>query len=178
MGADGMNYIVEFEGTLADTDGCFASVFSEAFSQFGIPFDEARLQEYLSVPLDVLFARFYTGCTCKFRDFVTLFIGSFDRHFSEVEPVPGMAERVNGLRREGCRIAVISGCYEMYVRSFLQKFSIGADCVVGLDRIPSGIPDADALGLCTDELGSNPVCFVGKGRLKAIAEELGMGTEE
>ena len=178
MGADGMNYIVEFEGTLADTDGCFASVFSEAFSQFGIPFDEARLQEYLSVPLDVLFARFYTGCTCKFRDFVTFFIGSFDRHFSEVEPVPGMAERVNGLRREGCRIAVISGCYEMYVRSFLQKFSIGADCVVGLDRIPSGIPDADALGLCTDELGSNPVCFVGKGRLKAIAEELGMGTEE
>jgi hypothetical protein len=85
---------------------------------------------------------------------------------------------VNGLRREGCRVAVISGCYEMYVRSFLQKFSIGADCVVGLDRMPSGIPDADALGLCTDELGSDPVCFVGKGRLKAIAEELGMRTEE
>ena len=178
MGADGMNYILEFEETLADTDGCFASVFSEAFSQFKMPFDEGKLREYLSVPLDVLFARCYTGCTCKFRDFVTFFIGSFDRHFPGVEPVPGMAERVNGLRREGCRVAVISGCYEMYVRSFLQKFSIGADCVVGLDRMPSGIPEADALGLCTDELGSDPACFVGKGRLKAIAEELGMRTEE
>ena len=178
MGADGMNYIVEFEGTLADTDGCFASVFSEAFSQFGMPFDEARLQEYLSVPLDVLFARFYTGCTCKFRDFVTFFIGSFDRHFSEVEPVPGMAERVNGLRREGCRVAVISGCYEMYVRSFLQKFSIGADCVVGLDRMPSGIPDADALKLCMNEINCEPdsVCFIGGERLGSFAKEIGMKT--
>ena len=170
--------IVEFEGTLADTDGCLAAVFSETFSQFGMPFEKGKLRCYLSVPLDVLFARFYTGCTCKFRDFVTFFIGSFDRHFSEVEPVPGMAERVNSLRREGRRVAVISGCYEMHVRSFLQNYSIGADCVDGLDRMPSGIPDADALRLCMNGLESDEVCFVGNGRLKAIAEELGMRTEE
>ena len=151
-----MNYIVEFEETLADTDGCFASVFSEAFSQFKMPFDEGKLREYLSVPLDVLFARFYI-------------VQSRRKH---------MKERVNGLRREGCRVAVISGCYEMYVRSFLERFSMETDCVVGLDRMPSGILDADALRLCTDELGSDPVCFVGRGRLKAIAEELGMRTEE
>ena len=178
MGADGMNYIVEFEGTLADTDGCFASVFSEAFSQFGMPFDEARLQEYLSVPLDVLFARFYTGCTCKFRDFVTLFIGSFDRHFSEVEPVPGMKEKIAGFRKDGAKVAVVSVCYEAYVRSFLERFSMEADYVVGLDRMPSGIPDADALRLCMKEMDCGPdsVCFVGGERLGSIAKEIGMKT--
>ena len=173
-----MNYIVEFERTLADTDGCFASVFSEAFSQFGMPFEEGGLQEYLSVPLDVLFARRYTGCTCKYRDFVTFFIGSFDRHFPSVAPIPGIAERMKELRKEGSKVAVVSGCYEMYVRSFLQRFSVEADCVVGLDRIPSGIPDADSLRLCMAEMGCGPesTCLIGNGRLTSIAKELGIKT--
>ncbi len=75
-------YILDVDEVLADLSECYSKAFSSAFAEFGIPFESGRLREYVSTPLDVIFSKFYTGCTCKYRDFVTKFMGEFDRAFA------------------------------------------------------------------------------------------------
>ena len=152
IGKDGMNYIVEFEGTLADADGCFEKVFSEAFAQFSIPFERERLKDYVSLPLDKLFSKYYTGCTCRFRDFMTMYIGLFDSHFGLITPMEENLSRVRELIRSGANVSVISGCYEMYVRRFLEEHGISVQPVVSTDRTNGGIPDGTMLSMCLSDL--------------------------
>jgi len=180
IGKDGMNYIVEFEGTLADTDGCFEKVFSEAFAQFSIPFERERLKDYVSLPLDKLFSKYYTGCTCRFRDFMTMYIGLFDSHFGLIAPLEENLSRVRDLIRSGANVSVISGCYEMYVRRFLEGHSLSVQSVVSTDRTNGGIPNGTMLTMCLSDLRSEPgetVLISSDTRLKSIASEMGIGTD-
>ena len=180
IGKDGMNYIVEFEGTLADADGCFEKVFSEAFAQFSIPFERERLKDYVSLPLDRLFSEYYTGCTCRFRDFMTMYIGLFDSHFDLITPLEENLSRVRELIRSGANVSVISGCYEMYVRRFLEEHGLSIQSVVSTDRTNGGIPDRTMLSMCLSDLHSEPgetVLISSDTRLKSIASEMGIRTD-
>jgi len=180
IGKDGMNYIVEFEGTLADADGCFEKVFSEAFAQFSIPFERERLNDYVSLPLDKLFSKYYTGCTCRFRDFMTMYIGLFDSHFSLIAPLEENLSRVRELIRSGANVSVISGCYEMYVRRFLEEHGLSVQSVVSTDRTNGGIPDGTMLSMCLSDLRSEPgeaILISSDPRLKSIASEMGIRTD-
>ena len=180
IGKDGMNYIVEFEGTLADADGCFEKVFSEAFAQFSIPFERERLKDYVSLPLDKLFSKYYTGCTCRFRDFMTMYIGLFDSHFGLIAPLEENLSRVRELIRSGANVSIISGCYEMYVRRFLEEHGLFVQSVVSTDRTNGGIPDGTMLSMCLSDLHSEPgetVLISSDPRLKSIASEMGIGTD-
>jgi len=180
IGKDGMNYIVEFEGTLADADGCFEKVFSEAFAQFSIPFERERLNDYVSLPLDKLFSKYYTGCTCRFRDFMTMYIGLFDSHFGLITPMEENLSRVRELIRSGANVSVISGCYEMYVRRFLEEHGLSVQSVVSTDRTNGGIPDGTMLSMCLSDLRSEPgeaILISSDPRLKSIASEMGIRTD-
>jgi len=180
IGKDGMNYIVEFEGTLADADGCFEKVFSEAFAQFSIPFERERLNDYVSLPLDKLFSKYYTGCTCRFRDFMTMYIGLFDSHFGLITPMEENLSMVRELIRSGANVSVISGCYEMYVRRFLEEHGLSVQSVISTDRTNGGIPDGTMLSMCLSDLRSEPgetVLISSDTRLNGIASEMGIGTD-
>ena len=98
-------YILDVEEAVADLSGCYSEAFSASLSEFGIPYEAERSEEYIRTPLDVLFSSYYTGCTCKYRDFVTKFIGEFDRAFASGFSVrDGVAERSGDCtgRVQGC----------------------------------------------------------------------------
>ncbi len=114
-------YIFDFEGAVADTSECYRNAFSEAFSHFGIPFEESKLNEYIDRPLDRTFEKYYTGCTCRFRDFVTMFVGCFDTSFGLCKLRPGSTEKLLELHKEGCRIGIVSRTYRFYVERFLAE---------------------------------------------------------
>jgi phosphoglycolate phosphatase-like HAD superfamily hydrolase len=180
IGKDGMSYIVEFEGTLTDADGCFEKVFSEAFAQFSIPFERERLKDYVSLPLDKLFSKYYTGCTCRFRDFMPMYIGLFDSHFGLINPMEENLSRVRELIRSGANVSVISGCYEMYVRRFLEEHGLSVQSVVSTDRTNGGIPDGTMLSMCLSDLHSEPgetVLISSDPRLNGIASKMGIRTD-
>lgn len=118
------NIILDFETTVADLGQCFEKAFSETFAQFGIPYDSSHLEEYMSMPLNKVFEEQYKGCTCKYRDFVTKFIGSFDRSFQLAEERPG-AEELLGVM-EG-HATLMSRTFDVYVRRFLGEHDLPQD---------------------------------------------------
>lgn len=118
------NYIFDFENAIADTSACYKKTFSEAFSHFKIPFDETKIEEYINTPLDRTFEKYYRGCTCRFRDFVTLFVGCFDSSFDLCRLRPGSAETIRTLFNEGHKIYVFSRTYRFYVERFLERHGI------------------------------------------------------
>lgn len=117
-------YIFDFESAVADTSECYKKAFSEAFSHFNIPFDEDKIEAYMNAPLDNTFEKYYRGCTCRFRDFVTLFVGCFDGSFELCVPRPGMVNLIRKLYGEGHEIGVVSGTYRFYVERFLTRHDL------------------------------------------------------
>lgn len=115
-------FIFDFESAVADTSACYKNAFAKAFSQFDIPFDESKIDEYLDTPLDKTFERYYRGCTCRFRDFVTLFVGCFDESFELCRPKPGSIETIRSLLKSGNKIGIVSRTYGYYVQKFLSGY--------------------------------------------------------
>ncbi len=117
-------YIFDFESAVANTLECYKKAFSEAFSHFNIPFDEHLVEEYMNAPLDKTFEKYYAGCACRFRDFVTMFVGCLDRSFELCVPRPGSVEHISELYEEGHKIGVVSVTYKFYVERFLTEHNL------------------------------------------------------
>ncbi len=117
-------YIFDFESAVANTSECYKKAFSEAFSHFNIPFDEDKVEAYMNAPLDKTFEKYYRGCTCRFRDFVTMFVGCFDGSFELCVPRPGTVDLIRELYGEGHEIVVVSETYRFYVERFLTRYDL------------------------------------------------------
>ncbi len=155
---------------MADLSACFREAFSATFAEFGIPFDADRLGEYSATPLDVLFSRYYKGCTCKYRDFVTKYIGEFDRAFASGFSVrEGVAERVRGLQGKGAKICVISDLFSGYVETILTEAGIRdcVDVVFAAERMAVKRPDPYCIRTILQETDSDAdsAVLVGTGAL-------------
>lgn len=150
-------HIFDFEESVADLRNCYKQAFTKAFSEFEIPFDEALLDHYIATPLNEIFEKHYTGCTCKYRDFVIVFMSAFDRVFMDAAEVrPGIVDRLKGLGSEGCKIGIIGEAYSMYIGMFLSKYGIG-DCVsavVGIDQMAVPRPDPYSIKQCLAQMGT------------------------
>ncbi|MCQ2085166.1 MAG: HAD family hydrolase [archaeon] len=176
--ADG--YILDFEESVADLSKCYKEAFSRSFGEFKIEFEESRLQEYVDTPLDQIFGRYYTGCTCKYRDFVTVYMSAFDRAFPDnVEPRPGIVEKLKQWKSEGKKIGVVGDTYGMYIGLFLSKFGI-EDCisaVIGIEQMAIPRPDPYSIKLCLAQMGTecdNTVMQSSQEKNKCAAKKLNM----
>ena len=151
-------YILDVEEAVADLSACFRVAFSATFAEFGIPFDTDRLGEYSATPLDVLFSRYYKGCTCKYRDFVTKYIGEFDRAFASGFSVrEGVARRVRGLRGKGAKVCVVSELFSGYVETILTEAGIRdcVDMVFAAERMAVKRPDPYCINSILKETGTD-----------------------
>ena len=150
-------YILDVEEAVADLSGCYSEAFSASFSEFGIPYEAERLEEYVRTPLDVLFSKYHTGCTCKYRDFVTKFIGEFDRAFASGFSIrEGVAERVRGLHGKGARVCVVSELFSGYVETILTEAGIRdcVDVVFAAERMAVKRPDPYCIKSILKETGT------------------------
>lgn len=175
--------VLDFESVVADVSKCYAEAFSAAFGQFDIPYDDSELEHYMSTPLNILFEKYYRGCTCKYRDFVIMFMGAFDSSFSLAQPRPGILDRIPAISENGTVLGLISECYEMYVRMFLSKYGIEGRfaSVVGMDRTAVARPDPYVLKTCMVEMGADPsdtVMVSGHSRDREMSEKAGVSFRE
>jgi len=176
------NYIMDFEEAIADLSECFDYAFSKAFKQFEIHYERSKLEEYVITPINEIFERYYHGCTCKYRDFVTLFMSSFDDAFSRARTRPGIVDKVRELCEAGCRLGIISECYEMYVHRLLSENGIDHcfSSVVGMDRTAIPRPDSHVLDICLKEMGAyakNTIMIASSERNRIMCQHYGMSVE-
>lgn len=152
------NYIFDFGSTIADLTMGYRVAYTATFQQFEMPFDVSRETEYYDTPLEVLFGRYHRGCTCMYRDFVTMLMSTYDRNMMAGTTVHKDAVRcVGALHMTGRRIGTVSDSYEQHIRQILGEHGMEhVFCsIVGAERMAVRRPHPYCLDLCLKEMGSS-----------------------
>jgi phosphoglycolate phosphatase-like HAD superfamily hydrolase len=150
-------YIFGYDRTLADLTRGYRIAYSEAFRSFGMPYDEALEPEYFSTPVDEIFQRYHKGCTCMFRDFMTMLVTIYDREVKENSRIlPDASPCIRKLYARGCSLGIITDSYEQHVHEVLRENGLTKmfSSVVGIERMAVRRPHPYSVGLCLQELGS------------------------
>ncbi|MCQ2069968.1 MAG: HAD family hydrolase [archaeon] len=158
--ADTMGYryvLFDFESSIADLTECHRAAFSKSFKEFGMEYDNSRLEEYIRTPLEVLFEKYQKGCTCRFRDFVIITVAEFDSCLEGRAAIrEGVVERLHGLKDSGAVLGTISECSEDQVRRVLSRHGIADmfSSVVGIERMAIRRPEAYPVNIALKEMGA------------------------
>lgn len=154
----GYEYIVfDFGNTFADLRAGYQSTFSAVFEKFNMDYDPAKVSEYADVPLDKLFADYHTGCTCRYRDFVTMTLATYERNmFTSARLYGDAPDTLRFLMADGRRMGIVSRSYEEHIRRILSQFRIeDMFCsIVGQDRAIMERPNPYSIELCMREMGA------------------------
>ena len=151
------SYVFDFGNTFADLRAGYESTFSAVFGQFRMSYDPAKVFEYADTPLDQLFADYHTGCTCEFRDFVTMTLASYERNMKTsarlYSDAPACLSRLRACR---CRLGIVSRSYEDHIRRILSDFGLEDVfmSIVGQDRAVLQRPHPYSIELCMREMGA------------------------
>ncbi|AGI47724.1 putative phosphatase [Thermoplasmatales archaeon BRNA1] len=128
------------------------------FKQFGMAYDPNMDYEYAEMPLDQLFSQHHKGCTCEYRDFVTMTIAAYERNMkSEANIFPDVPLTLGILRSNNRRLGIVSRSYEHHIRMILSDFSMedAFDSIVGLERAVLQRPNPYTVDLCMREMGAD-----------------------
>ncbi len=158
--ADTMGYryvLFDFESSIADLTECHKAAFSKSFKEFGMGYEDDRLEEYIHTPLEVLFEKYQRGCTCRFRDFVIMTIAEFDSCLEEKTTMrDDIVESLRSLKDGGTVLGVISECSEDQVRRVLSRYGIADmfSSIVGIERMAIRRPEAYPVNIALKEMGA------------------------
>ena len=150
-------YIFDFDNTLADTSRGYRIAYSVSFKEFGLPYNPNKYAEYIRTPLYDLFAQYYPGCTCRYRDFASLVLNTYDRTYKDTaEMFPDAVDCLRALAARGARLGIVSNSYEQHIRAILHEFGLEDlfTSIVGLERMAIQKPHPYAVDLCLREMGA------------------------
>jgi len=149
------NFIFDLNGTVADLCNGYAEMFSTVFGRFGMAYDPAKVPDYADTLLEDLFSQYNTGCTCKFRDFITLSVSSFERFVMDGAKKYDDCTVLDELAAEGCRLGIVSRNFEEHIRRIVSEIGLEGRfaSIVGTDRSFMKRPDPYALNTCISEMG-------------------------
>lgn len=152
-------YIFDLDNTLVDSRTGYEEAFKTAFNEFDIAYDPDRYDEYISTPLDLTFSAYYPNSPCKYRDFLSLFINTYERtHMNGVKLFPDSKRCLKELSDRDCSIGIVSNSYVLHIESILSKLDIRDlfASVVGQDRVVFPKPDPEPVLLCLTEMDAAP----------------------
>jgi len=152
-------YLFDMDNTIVDSSMGFEIAYRTAFEEFGMDYDPSRYNEYIATPLDVLFAKYYPGCTCRYRDFASLVISTYDRHYTEsVRLFPDAERCIRTLRERGGKIGIVSNSYDQHINGIMRFLGVDDcfDAIVGLETSPVEKPNPYPVRLCMSKLGAIP----------------------
>ena len=149
--------ILGFDDTFLDLREGYAELFSTVFRQFDIPFHAEEVLEYADTPLDTLFSQRYKGCTCRFRDFMTMTMGEYERRMFDAARLQQDAAVLKELRNQGCSLGTFSISFEEHMRRILSKLEVESlfSSVVGAERTFVPRPDPFVLNTCLREMNAD-----------------------
>ena len=140
-------YILDFDGTLADTGAVIRASMHRALSDLGLPdASDAACTATIGLPLPAGFARLFPGAPA---DQVERYVVAYRRHFDElnvpgaVPLFPGVADALATLRARGARLAVASSRHRRTLDVFVRNLGLDGllDLVIGGEDAPRAKPD-------------------------------------
>ena len=146
-------------GTIFNLRPALESVFGSVFGTFGMDFRPERAYEYADTPIDILFSEINSGCTCRFRDFMTMTAAEFERFLPpSAELYPESLSVLDELKNGGCRLGLFTTLYAEQAERLISKFALGDyfASVVRLERFVIPRPNPIALKMCLSESEMKP----------------------
>lgn len=140
-------YILDFDGTLADTGAVIRASIHRALSDLGLPdATDAACTATIGLPLLEGFARLFPGAPA---DQAERYVAAYRRHFDElnvpgaVPLFPGVADALASLRARGARLAVASSRHRRTLDVFVRDLGLDGllDLVIGGEDAPRAKPD-------------------------------------
>jgi haloacid dehalogenase superfamily, subfamily IA, variant 1 with third motif having Dx(3-4)D or Dx(3-4)E len=153
------SYIFDLDNTLVDSSQGYTIAFSKAFEEYGIPYHEERYNEYIRMPFNTLFSQYHPNSPCKYRDFVSLIVSTYDKtHLDCVRLFPDAEACIDHLVKREKNLGIVSNSYTKHITGILSKLGILDlfSSVVGTDRVVMPKPDPEPVLLCMSEMGSVP----------------------
>ena len=139
-------YLLDFDGTLADSARSLASVYAAGFEEIGMPFEREMANVYMHMSLDQtakmagIPEKDYIRFALKINDAL-----DYPENLKAIDFFPESKEVMETLHRAGKKLSVVSGNTERHIRLILQAQGIEGlfDAVVGSvpDRRPKPYPD-------------------------------------
>lgn len=151
-------YIFDLDNTIVNSRSGYEEAFIKAFKEFGIPYDPARYDEYISTPLSITFSNYHPNSPCMFRDFTSVFMNAYDQnHMNGVRLFPDAERCLTSLHKEGRIMGVVSNSYEAHIRGILSKLGVLDlfTSIVGYDCVSFPKPDPEPVLLCLSEMGAS-----------------------
>ena len=153
------SYIFDLDNTIVDSSRGYTIAFSRAFEEYGIPYDEEKYNEYIRMPFNTLFSQYYPNSPCKYRDFVSLIVSTYDKtHLDCVRLFPDAEACIDVLVKKERSLGIVSNSYTKHINGILSKLGIIDlfSSVVGTDRVVISKPDPEPVLLCMSEMDSVP----------------------
>ena len=160
-------YILDFDGTLADTGGIIRASMHHAFAALGLPDrTDADCDTTIGLPLEVGFARLFPDASAG--DLPARYVAIYRRRFDELN-VPGavplfpkVAETLESLRARGARIAIASSRHRRTLDIFVRDLGLSPwiDAVLGGEDAPRPKPDPALVLKVQCRFGADPASTV------------------
>lgn len=167
-------YLFDFDNTIADSSYGLQLALKTAFKEYGIPYDPDRYHVYITTPLEDTFRKYYPDSPCKFRDFYSIVITTYDKYHKDcVMLFPDAESAIRELYKRGKDLAVVSNSMTSHIRTILTNLNVinMFGSIVGADRCRMPKPDPAPVLLALDELSVEPrnAVMVGDGPNDALA---------
>lgn len=153
------HYIFDLDNTLVNSRRGYEKAFMTAFKEFNIPYDPNRYDEYIRTPLDMIFSTYYPESPCKYRDFVSIVISTYEKNcLTGVELFPDAKRCIERLSAKGRSMGIVSNSYESHILEILSKLGVLElfSSIVGYDRVSFPKPDPEPVLLCMSEMNADP----------------------
>lgn len=152
-------YIFDLDNTLIDSREGYEEAFMAGFREFGIPYDPALYNEYISTPLSVTFDNHYPNSPHLFEEFFSVVMNTYDKTcLIGVRLFPDAERCLHRLSKEGCVFGIVSNSFMDQITPILKRLGVENmfRSVVGKDRVVFFKPDPEPVFLCMKEMGASP----------------------
>jgi len=151
-------YIFDLDNTLVNSRKGYEEAFRAGFKEFDIPYDSALYNEYIRTPLDYIFTKYYPNSPCKYREFVSIILATYERSYMDsVCLFPDAKRCILRLNADGKSIGIVSNSYTEQIANILSKLGVKDmfRSLVGYERVSIPKPDPESVLLCMSEMGAS-----------------------
>ncbi|UAL08259.1 MAG: HAD family hydrolase [Candidatus Methanogranum gryphiswaldense] len=152
-------YIFDLDNTLVDSSHGLEIALRAGFKEFGIPYDPSKYDEYVTTPMRDTWEKYKPNCPCKFRDFFSIVITTYDTCYKDaVELFPDAKICISELSARGKKLGIVSNSLTPHIDGISNRLNFNHyfGSMVGSDRCINGKPDPQPVLLCLKELGADP----------------------
>jgi len=172
--------LFDLDGTLAETDSLHLPTWVEALLPHGIEVDEAFYRENISgrSNAEIVEDLLPNISAQERRDIVETKEASFRERAGELEPLPGLLDFLESVKRGGSKTGLVTNAPRENVVAVLRALRLEDffDLVVPAEEVRAGKPDPEPYQTALEKLGADPAeTLAFEDSVSGIASAVGAG---